>query len=101
MTVKSNGALTLAGKIGSLKVSGSATLAVSAVEMVEAEPAVQPSPGVPRPVLLRCSGECDDPVLVARRTATARFFAGKFIVEVFYTLEDGAVVSISGRVWKR
>ncbi len=98
---KADGALTLAGKIGSQKVSGSATLEVSAVEMVEVEPAVHSSMVVPRTLVLRCSSECDDPVLVARRTAKERFFVGKFIVEVFYTLEDGSVVSVSGRVWKK
>ena len=100
VTVKSNGASTLAGKIGSLKASGSATLVASPIEMVEVEPTVHQATLVPRQATLRCSGECDDPVLVARRTATARFFVGKFIVEMFYTLQEGAVVSVSGRVWK-
>ncbi|MBR4654514.1 MAG: leucine-rich repeat protein [Kiritimatiellae bacterium] len=98
---KANGAVTLAGKIGSTKVSGSSTLEVSAVEMVEVEPDVQPSTVVPRAMVLKCSAECDDPILVARQTATARFFSGKFIVEVFYTLKDGAVDSVSGRAWKK
>ena len=52
-------------------------------------------------MVLKCSAECDDPILVARQTATARFFSGKFIVEVFYTLKDGAVDSVSGRAWKK
>ncbi len=30
--------------------------------------------------------------MVSGGTATARFFSGKFVVEVFYALEDGAVV---------
>ena len=67
VTAKANGAVTLAGKVGSAKVSGSATLQAS-----------------------------ED-----HRTAVARFFSGWFIVEVFYALEDGAVVSVSGRVWRR
>ena len=67
VAVKSNGAATLAGKIGSAKVSGSATLEVSA----------------------------------AGDTATARFFSGKFIIEVSYRLEGGVVVAASGRVWRK
>lgn len=65
VSTKSNGAATLAGKIGSTKVSGTAML------------------------------ECGDSL------ATVRFFSGQFIIEVTYTLEDGAVVSASGRVWKK
>ena len=65
VTAKANGAVTLAGKIGSAKVSGSSTLTVS------------------------------------DGTAAARFFSGKFVVEVLYALEGGAVVSVSGRVWKK
>ena len=34
-------------------------------------------------------------------TATARFFSGKFVIEVVYALEGGEVVSASGRVWKK
>ena len=65
-TAKANGTVTLAGKIGSVKVSGTATLEVSGTG-----------------------------------TATARFFTSKFVVEVVYVLEDGAVVSASGKVWKK
>ena len=65
VSTKSNGAATLAGTIGSTKVSGTATL------------------------------EGGDSL------ATVRFFSGKFTIEVTYTLEDGAVVSASGRVWRR
>ena len=38
---------------------------------------------------------------VSVSSATARFFTSKFVVEIVYTLEDGEVVSASGRVWKR
>ncbi len=65
VVVKQNGATTLAGKIGSVKVSGAGTLEV---------------------------GET---------AATARFFSGKFAIEVVYAIEDGMVVSASGRVWKK
>jgi hypothetical protein len=34
-------------------------------------------------------------------SVTARFFSGKFIVEVDYELEGGVVKSASGRVWKK
>ena len=34
-------------------------------------------------------------------TATARFFSGNFVLEIVYALEDGAVVSTSGKVWKK
>ena len=66
VTAKPNGTLTLAGKVGSAKVSGTATLEAS-------------ESGI----------------------ATARFFAGKFVVEVFYVLEGGTVASVSGRVWRK
>lgn len=66
VTAKADGSVTLAGKIGSTSVSGSATLAVSD------------------------SG-----------TATARFFSGKFVIAIVYVLEEGEVVSASGRVWKQ
>ena len=66
VTAKSNGTVALAGKIGSTKVSGTATLEVSGTG-----------------------------------TATARFFSGKFVIEIVYALEDGEVVSASGRVWKK
>ena len=101
VAVKSNGVATLAGKIGSTKVSGTATLEVSGAETVEIVPDDQQSGGRSNRASLMCSDVCDDPVLLTRRTATVRFFSGKFIVEVFYTLEDGAVVSASGRVWRR
>ena len=65
VVVKQSGVTTLAGKIDSVKVSGTGTLEV---------------------------GET---------AATARFFSGKFAIEVVYALEDGTVVSASGRVWKK
>ena len=65
VVVKQNGVTTLAGKIDSVKVSGTGTLEV---------------------------GET---------AATARFFSGKFAIEVVYAFEDGTVVSASGRVWKK
>ena len=34
-------------------------------------------------------------------TATACFFSGNFVFEVAYTLEDGVVVGVSGKVWKK
>lgn len=66
VTAKANGTVALAGKIGSTKVSGTATLELSGAG-----------------------------------TATARFFTSKFVVEVAYSLEDGEVVSASGKVWKK
>ena len=33
--------------------------------------------------------------------ASAVFFSGDFVIEVVYTLEEGAVVGVSGRVWKK
>ena len=48
-----------------------------------------------------CVDVCDDPLLMTRRTATARFFSDKFIIEVSYVLEDGVVVTASGRVWRK
>lgn len=35
------------------------------------------------------------------RTATARFFTSKFVVEIVYTLEDGEVLDAAGKVWKK
>ena len=78
VTVKSTGVATLAGKVAGTKVSGTATLEVSPEVLDES---VEPP--------------------VARRVATARFFSGKFIVEVDYELEGGVVRSASGRVWKK
>ena len=66
VTAKANGSVTLAGKIGTTKVSGTATLEVSGSTI-----------------------------------ATARFFSGKFVVEVYYEITDGAVVSATGRAWKK
>ena len=46
--------------------------------------------------------EDDNPleVPVRVRTATARFFSGNFVIEVVYTLNDGEVVDVVGKVWK-
>ena len=99
-TAKANGTVALAGKIGSAKVSGTAALAVSAAETVEVVPDSQPASNS-KVMALMCADACDDPALVSCRTATARFFTGKFVVEVVYALEDGVVVSASGRAWRR
>ena len=40
-------------------------------------------------------------VPVRVRTATARFFSGNFVIEVTYTLNDGEVVDVVGKVWKK
>ena len=34
-------------------------------------------------------------------TAMARFFTSKFVVEVSYSIQDGEVADVSGRVWKK
>ncbi len=65
VVAKSNGAAAIAGKIGSVKVSGASTLEI---------------------------GET---------AAEVRFFTSKFAVEIVYTLEDGEVASVSGRVWRK
>jgi uncharacterized repeat protein (TIGR02543 family) len=100
-TAKANGTVTLAGKIGSTKVSGTSTLEVSGAETVEIVSDGGQSAAPPNTVSLLCDAVCEEPVRVTRRMATARFFSGKFVIEVFYTLEDGALVSASGRVWKK
>lgn len=99
VTAKANGVLTLAGKIGSTKVSGTGTLELSEAEMVEMVPNDQQS--IDHTASLMCVDVCDDPLLMTRRTATARFFSDKFIIEVSYVLEDGVVVTASGRVWRK
>ena len=40
-------------------------------------------------------------VPVRVRTATAHFFSGDFVIEVTYTLNDGEVVDVVGKVWKK
>ena len=66
VTAKANGTVTLAGTIGTTKVSGTTTLAPHSSE-----------------------------------EASAVFFVGNYVIEVVYTFEDGAVVGVSGRVWKK
>ena len=97
-TAKASGAVALAGTIAKTKVSGSAVLEVSAAETVELEPDEQSGAGG---MSIMCSDECEEHTFVTRRTATVRFFTSKFVVEIVYALEDGAVVSASGRVWKK
>lgn len=84
LVAKSNGTLTLAGKIGSAKVSGTATLEVSEAGFAE-----------------WYDNETGDWYEAMRRTATARFFSGSFVIEVAFELVDGAVASVSGRVWRK
>jgi len=83
---KTNGTVTLSGKIGTKAVSGTAVLGVSP-EVVE---------------MREDYDEDDNPieVPVRVRTATARFFSGNFVIEIVYTLNDGEVVDVVGKVWK-
>jgi hypothetical protein len=81
-------------------VSGTATLEVACAKTLERLPDSKPATHL-KVVSLMCDEVCEDPVLVACRTVTARFFTGKFVVEVVYALEDGAVVITSGKVWKK
>ena len=80
---KTNGSVTLSGKIGTKAVSGTAVLGVS-----------------PEVVEMREDYD-EDEVPVRVRTATARFLTSKFVIEVIYTLEDGEVVDTFGKVWRR
>ena len=89
---KADGTVTLSGKIGKTKISGTATLEVSAAEGVAVEAA--------DPKATSCADEVCGPT-VLRRTATARFFSGGFVIEIVYTLDDGAVVGAAGRVWRK
>ncbi len=98
VTVKKTGTAVLAGTIGGAKVSGSAALAVSGQEMVSAEQDGLLPAGGSGLLSAMCNDVCEE---IARRTAVARFFTSKFVVEVVYTIDDGSVVSASGRVWKR
>lgn len=86
-TAKSNGTVTLAGTIAKTKVSGTAVLNVSPETWETYED----------------YDEYDNPisVTVPVRTATARFFTSKFVIEIVYTLEDNEVAYASGRVWKK
>ena len=86
-TAKSNGTVMLAGTIAKTKVSGSAVLNVSPETWETYED----------------YDEYDDPITVTVpvRTATARFFTSKFVIEIVYTLEDNKVIYTSGRVWKK
>ena len=79
---KTNGTVTLSGKIGTKAVSGTAVLGVS-----------------PEVVEMREDYD-EDEVPVRVRTATARFFSGNFVIEIVYTLNDGEVVDVVGKVWK-
>ena len=47
--------------------------------------------------------EDDNPIEVSVhvRTATARFFTSKFVIEVVYSLEDDEVADVTGKVWKK
>lgn len=49
------------------------------------------------------SFEYDNPIEVSVhvRTATARFFTSKFVIEVVYSLEDDEVADVTGKVWKK
>ena len=87
VTAKANGTVALAGTIAKTKVSGSAVLDVSP----EAEEKYDDY------------DEYDNPIEVSVhvRTATARFFTSKFVIEVVYSFEDDEVVETSGRVWKK
>ena len=86
-TAKSNGTVMLAGTIAKTKVSGTAVLNVSPETWETYED----------------YGEYDNPITVTVpvRTATARFFTSKFVIEIVYTLEDNKVIYTSGRVWKK
>ena len=98
VTVKKTGTAVLAGTIGGAKVSGSAALVVSEQEMVSAEQDGLLPAGGSGLLSAMCNDVCEE---IARRTAVARFFTSKFVVEVVYTIDDGSAVSASGRVWKR
>jgi len=103
VTAKATGTVTLAGKVGSTKVSGTATLEMSEAETVKVEQRGEQATGSRTPVL-KCADDCEEPVQVVRRTATARFFSGNFVVEIVYVLEsdeDGTNVNVSGKVWKK
>ena len=89
-TAKANGTVTLSGKIGTKKVSGTAVLDIS--------PEIEDK--------YEDFDEYDNPIEVPIRvrTATARFFSGNFVIEIVYTLTtdaDGTIVSSSGKVWKK
>ena len=86
-TAKASGTVALAGTIAKTKVSGSAVLEVSP----EVEGAYEDF------------DEYDNPVEVPYvfRTATARYFLPKFVVEIVYRLEDGEVTDVTGKVWKK
>ena len=86
-TAKSNGTVVLAGTIAKTKVSGSAVLEISP----EVEDSYEDYDELGNPV--------EVPFFV--RTATARFFTSKFVVEIVYTLEDGEVLDAAGKVWKK
>ena len=79
--------MTLAGTIAKTKVSGTVVLNVSPETWETYED----------------YDEYDDPITVTVpvRTATARFFTSKFVIEIVYTLEDNKVTYTSGRVWKK
>ena len=87
VTAKANGTVALAGTIAKTKVSGSAVLDVSP----EAEEKYDDY------------DEYDNPIEVSVhvRTATARFFTSKFVIEVVYSLEDDEVADVTGKVWKK
>ena len=87
VTAKANGTVTLAGTIAKTKVSGSAVLDV----FPEAEEKYDDY------------DEYDNPIEVSVhvRTATARFFTSKFVIEVVYSLEDDEVADVTGKVWKK
>ena len=84
---KASGTVALAGTIAKTKVSASAVLEVS--------PEVEDT--------YEDYDEFDNPieVPVRVRTATAHFFSGNFVIEVVYTLNDGEVVDVVGKVWKK
>ena len=86
-TAKASGTVALAGTIAKTKVSGSAVLDVS--------PEVEET--------YEDYDEFDNPINVSVlvRTATARFFTSKFVIEIVYTLEDGEVADVTGKVWKK
>ena len=89
-TAKANGAVTLAGKIGTKKVSGTAVLDIS--------PEIEDK--------YEDFDEYDNPIEVPIRvrTATARFFSGNFVIEIVYAIEsdeDGTYVNAAGKVWKK
>ena len=87
VTAKANGTVALAGTIAKTKVSGSAVLDVSP----EAEEKYDDYDEYDKPI----------EVSVHVRTATARFFTSKFVIEVVYSLEDDEVADVTGKVWKK